>query len=346
MESLNHRAEQILKLVIESYIQTGSPVGSKTISEHMGMQLSSASIRNVMSDLEKLGYLYAPHTSAGRLPTEAGLTVFVEGLLEVNTLSAKDQKAIAEKIKTETTKTTVTDKLDQIGRTISGLSDCAGLVIAPKSETVLKEIEFLKLSDQRILVILVDENSNIENRVIEVSENIPMSALRQASNYLNSFLLGATLSEIQKTLEQKVTQDEKLLDSLTKSLVDAGIAELSSKDTGEHLIIRGQAKLLDNVTAMEDLERLRSLFTALEEKDTLLKMLGAVENAQGIQIFIGSNNSLFEHSGCSLILSPYKDSSSKADVVGAVGVIGPTRLNYRRVIPVINYTSELLSDIL
>ena len=343
MQNLNIRSQSILKLVIESYLSTGSPVGSKTISEHMGMTLSSASIRNVMADLERMGYLYAPHTSAGRLPTESGLTVFVEGLLEVTQLSKKERAKIRGDLNDDI-ETSITDKLDQTSRLISGLSGCAGLVIAPKLDTILKEIEFIKLSDQRILTILVHENGQIENRVIETGQDIPSSNLRIAANYLNAHLAGKTLASIQKTLKQTIQADQQRLDSLTQKLVDAGVAELSPKSTGRHLIIRGQAHLLESVTDIQDLERLRSLFIALEEKDTLLKMLGAAQSAQGIQIFIGSANSLFEHSGCSLILSPYKD--SQKNVVGAVGVIGPTRLNYRRVIPVIDYTSEILSEIL
>ena len=343
MYSLNQRAQQILNLVIESYIQTGSPVGSKTLSEHMGMNLSSASIRNVMADLENMGYLYSPHTSAGRMPTEAGLTVFVEGLLEVNELSKKDRDNIKANLEPHMAKP-VSDKLDQTGRVISGLSDCAGLVVAPKIENTLREIEFLKLSEKRILSILVYDNGHVENRVIELKKDVARASLIKAANYLNSYLSGQSLGHMKQDLRKKIENDKKALDEMTQNLVDAGIAELGPKNAGQHLIVRGQANLLESVTELEDLENLRRLFIALEDKDTLLRMLNAVEGADGVQIFIGSNNSLFEHSGCSLILSPYKD--SQKNVIGAVGVIGPTRLNYRRVIPVINYTSEILSEIL
>lgn len=343
MQNLNERAKHILNLVIESYIQTGSPVGSKTLSEHMGMNLSSASIRNVMADLENMGYLYSPHTSAGRMPTEAALTVFVEGLIEVNNLSNKERENIRANLEPHLKKP-VSDKLDHTSRLISGLSDCAGLVIAPKAEAPLREIEFIKLSEKRILTVMVHENGHVENRVIELKDDVPRSNLTKAANYLNSYLTGQNIETMRKDLLQRIENDKKTLDDITQNLVDAGIAELTPKNLGQHLIVRGQANLLESVTAMEDLEKLRRLFVALEDKDTLLKMLNAVEGADGVQIFIGSNNTLFEHSGCSLIISPYKD--SQKNVIGAVGVIGPTRLNYRRVIPVINYTSEILSEII
>ena len=342
MTSLNPRAQTILKLVIDSYIQTGEPVGSKTLSEQMGLSLSSASIRNVMSELEQNGFLYAPHTSAGRLPTEAGLTVFVEGLLEVNDLTETDRSAIRARFSMDKSHP-VNDRLDQASRTISGLSACAGLVIAPKIDDVLKEIDFLRLSDDRVLVVMVHANGGVENRVIEIGEDIPRSALRQAANYLNSFLTGQKLSGIQSRLKERLKQDRQALDELTQKLIESGIATMTPKGTGQHMIVRGQAHLLENVTAMADLDHLSRLFSALEEKETLLKMLNAVEVADGVQIYIGSENALFEHSGCSLILSPYKD--SEKNVIGAVGVIGPTRLNYRRVIPVINYTSEIIPDL-
>ncbi|MGM0422885.1 MAG: heat-inducible transcriptional repressor HrcA [Pseudomonadota bacterium] len=341
MTALNERAQNILQLIIDSYIHTGEPVGSKTIAERMGLTLSSASIRNVMSELEQSGFLYAPHTSAGRLPTEAGLTVFVEGLLEINDLPRKERDIIRAGLETEGTGP-VSDRLDQASRMLSGLSSGAGLVIAPKLDDVLKEVEFLKLSDNRVLVVLVHDNGTVENRVVEMEEDIPRSNLIQAANYLNSFLGGQKLSSIRASLKNRVKQEKQVLDDLTQKLVDAGIANFSPQETGRHMIIRGQARLLDSVTALKDLERLRRLFAALEEKETLIKMLHAAEGADGVQIFIGSSNSLFEHTGCSLIISPCKDADK--NVIGAIGVIGPTRLNYRRVIPVINYTSELLSE--
>lgn len=341
MTALNERAQNILQLVIDSYIQTGEPVGSKTIAERMGLTLSSASIRNVMSELEQGGFLYAPHTSAGRLPTEAGLTVFVEGLLEVNDLPRRERDVIRARLDAER-ESPVSDRLDNASRMISGLSAGAGLVIAPKLDDVLKEIEFLKLSDNRILVVMVHDNGTVENRIVEMSEDIPRTNLIQAANYLNAFLAGQKVSSIRTSLKQRLEQEKQVLDDLTQKLVDAGIAHISPKATGQHMVVRGQACLLDSVTALKDLERLRDLFSALEEKETLAKMLQAAESADGVQIFIGSTNSLFEHTGCSLVISPCKDIDK--NVIGAIGVIGPTRLNYRRVIPVLNYTSALLPE--
>lgn len=343
MTVLNPRSKHILSLIIDSYIKTGEPVGSKTLAGSGALDLSPASIRNVMSDLEQRGYLYSPHTSAGRMPTDAGLTVFVEGMLEVNHLSKKEQAAIRAGFDSQKSKP-VNDKLEHTSRLISGLSSCAGLVIAPKVDRQLKEIELLKLSDNRILAVLVYTNGQVENRVIQMDDDVPPASLRTAANYLNDFLSGQKLSNAQKILQEHIRADQAQLDRLTQSLINAGIAVLSPQNQDQNLIIRGQAHLLENINVAEDLERLQQLFIALEEKDTLNNILSAVDNAKGVQIYIGSDNSLFEHSGCSLIISPYKNEEKK--VIGAVGVIGPTRLNYRRVIPVINYTSELISDYL
>ena len=340
MNQLNARAKQILQLVIDSYINTGAPVGSKKLLEDANLGISSATVRSVMADLERQGYLYAPHTSAGRMPTEAGLTIFVEGMLEVNKLSKKDRDAIKADLESQNSRA-VNERLDHTSRLISGLSSCAGLVIAPTSDRKIREVDFIKLQDQRILSILVHDNGEVENRILKLKEDVPVSALRTAANYLNSVLAGQKMSDIRLSLKKRIENDRNTLDKMTEMLVTQGIAELAPKEAGRHLIIRGQANLLENVSAAEDVERVRRLFIALEEKNTLMQMLKAVEGADGVQIFIGAENNLFRHSGCSLILSPYKD--AEKNVIGAVGVIGPNHLNYRRVIPVVNYTSEILS---
>ncbi len=341
MEKLNSRAEHILGLIIDSYIKTGSPVGSKTLAADKTLNLSSASIRNVMSDLEKSGLLYAPHTSSGRLPTENGLSIFVKNMLEVNSLSKKEQDNIRKSIEFHASDS-VNTTLEHTSRLISGLSACAGLVVAPKMDRDIKEVEFLKLSNNRVLAILVYRDGQIENRLIDVNSPVSESVLRSAGNYINSLLAGHSLNDIQNTLNDHIKQNQGQLDDLTATLIKAGVSVLTPDDTAENMIIRGQAHLLDNVNISEDIERLQHLFTALEEKNTLQTILSSVKKAQGVQIYIGSENSLFEHSGCSLIISPYKDSEQK--LIGAIGVIGPTRLNYRRVIPIINYTSEIITE--
>lgn len=341
MKTLTPRSKHILGLIIDSYIKTGAPVGSKTIAQFKDIDLSPASIRNVMSELEQSGYLYSPHTSAGRMPTDTGLTVFVESMLEVNSLSKKDRDAIRSNLEDHQS-ASVNDRLTHTSRVISGLSACAGLVIAPTMDRSIKEVEFLKLADQRILTIIVYTDGKIENRVMQVQDEIPASALKIAANYLNSHLTGQNMSLVQDILQKQIERDRNTLDRLTASLISAGISVLSPDAGHQNMIVRGQAHLLESVSVVKDIEHLQRLFTALEEKETLNKILSAVKGANGVQIYIGSDNSLFEHSGCSLIISPYKNAEKK--VIGAVGVIGPTRLNYKRVIPVINYTSELISE--
>lgn len=340
---LKDRTREILRLVVDSYVETGEPVGSRTLSQRMGMSLSPATIRNAMAELEELGLLFSPHTSAGRMPTAAGLTVFVEGLLELGDLSQDDKSRIEQQFNIENGQN-INDLLEQTGTVLSGLSSCAGLVFAPKTENPVKQIDFVQLSPKRILVVLVTQSGQIENRLIEMEDTPPAHALRQAANYLNAHLAGKTLSDASKTLEKELASHRAELDALTERVVTSGLACLTPQESGGHLIIRGQANLLEDVTALTDLERIRNLFEALETRETMLNLLQETTQAEGVQIFIGSGNQLFNHAGCTMIVSPYRNADST--MIGALGVIGPSRMNYGRIIPVINYTSSLIGKMI
>ena len=342
IKDLNERTRQILKLVVDAYVETGEPVGSLAISQKLGMKLSPATIRNAMAELEERGLLYSPHISAGRLPTESGLTVFVEGLLELDNLSAPERQKIEQTIQAARNRS-LTDVLEETSMFLSGLASCAGLVFAPKSEDAIRQIEFVLLAPGRALAVLVTSSGSVENRLLEVPAEVTATSLARAANYLNSRIADKTLPQAAEHIRTELSRDRTQLDVLTAKVVESGIASLAPKDAGGHLFIKGQAKLLDDVMALEDLERIRMLFEALETKETMLKLLQATTHAEGIKIFIGAENKLFSHSGCTLIVSPYR--SHDARVVGAIGVIGPTRLNYGRVIPVVNYTSQIISKI-
>lgn len=339
---LSQRTRDILRLVVDAYVATGEPVGSKTLSQRMGMSLSPASIRNAMAELEELGLLFSPHTSAGRLPTDAGLSVFVEGLLEISELDENDKKSIERQLEPKSSQS-VTDLLEQTSSLLSGLSSCAGLVFAPKSESPVRQIDFVQLSPGRVLAVLVSSSGMIENRLLEVSSDIPPHALTTAANYLNARLANKTLAEASESILHEMRDQKDTLDALTRKVVQSGLACLAPQELGGHLIVRGQANLLEDVTAAQDLARIRALFEALEARETMLKLLQATTTADGVQIFIGARNQLFSHAGCTMIVSPYR---GEGNMIGALGVIGPTRMDYGRIIPVINYTSQLMGRLI
>lgn len=343
IHDLNERARQILRLVIDAYVETGEPVGSKLISQMPGVKLSPATIRNAMGELEELGLLYSPHTSAGRLPTDSGMTVFVEGLLEVSDLNVTDRETIDRGIKDVTGKS-LPDIWEQTSTFLSGLSSCAGLVFAPKAEAPVRQIDFVLLAPGRALVVIVDSTGGVENRMMEVPVEITASMLKEAANYLNAHVAQKTLPQAIDQIKGELSSHHAQLDRLTAHVVESGIASLAPRESGGHLFIRGQSKLLDDVTAITDLDRIRSLLSALEAKENMLALLQSASAADGVKIFIGAENKLFGHSGCSLIVAPCKNQD--AQVIGAIGVIGPTRLNYGRIIPVVSYTSQVISKII
>lgn len=338
---MNERSRAVLRSIVTTYMETGEPVGSRSLVRRLGIELSPATIRNVMSDLEDMGLLYAPHVSAGRLPTDRGLRVFVDGMLEIGDLSDEERRAISTRC--AATGKSMTEALEQASVVLSGLSACAGLVIAPKRSEPLKQIEFIHLSPGRALAVLVNENGMVENRIIELATDVPPSALTSASNYLNAHMAGRTLDQAKKEIAEEIRQKKTELDRLAENVVEAGLASWNQADGG-HLFVRGQSHLLGDITAIAELERIRLLFEALETRETMLKLVESAGTAQGVQIFIGAENKLFEHSGCSMILAPCRNRN--AEIVGAIGVIGPTRLNYGRIIPIVNYTSEVIEKLI
>ena len=338
LTQLNDRSREIFRHIVDAYVETGEPIGSRTLSRQLGLNLSPATIRNVMADLEDLGLLFSPHTSAGRLPTEAGLRLFVDGLLEVGRLSREEQENIEGQC--AAAGRGVNEMLEEATQTLSGLSRCAGLVVSPKSDDPIKHIEFVQLGPGRALVVLVSAGGMVENRVVELPVGLPTSSLIEATNYLNARLAGRTLAEAKAQIGEEIEQHKAALDSLTSKLVEAGLASWSGSPSDRSLIVRGQANLLEDVTALEDLERVRALFAALETKEGMIRMLEATSAAEGVQIFIGAESELFGLTGCSVVVAPY--TNQREQIVGAIGVIGPTRINYARIIPMVDYTAKVI----
>jgi heat-inducible transcriptional repressor len=341
---LDERSRQVFRLIVETYLATGEPLGSRNLSKALPVSLSPASVRNVMSDLEQLGLVYSPHTSAGRMPTQTGLRLFVDGLLEIGHLSENDRRQIEAQVGAGRSKS-VDQVLSEAGELISGLSHCAGVVVAEKQEGRLKHIEFVPLEPGRALVVLVADDGAVENRVIALPPGLPPSILTEASNYLNRTVRGLSIAEARSHIERQLAEQKAALDALTQKVVQAGLAEWSGAEGDKKsLIVRGQANLLKDLSAIEDLERIRQLFDDLEHKRELNQLLGLAETGDGVRIFIGSENRLFSLSGSSLVVAPFHDQSR--NVVGVLGVIGPTRLNYARIIPMVDYTAKLVGRLL
>ncbi|MCC7165978.1 MAG: heat-inducible transcriptional repressor HrcA [Rhodospirillales bacterium] len=336
---LNERSREIFRQIVDAYVATGEPVGSRALSKKLARPLSPATIRNVMADLEDLGLLYAPHTSAGRLPTETGLRLFVSGLLEVGRLAPEERQNIDARCAAQGK--SVEKTLDEAITLLSGLSRCTSLVVAPKTESGFKHLEFVPLAAGRALVVMINEHGLVENRIIDVPLGLPVSALVEAGNYLSTKLAGSTFDEALTEIRSDLADHRSQLDQLTQKVVEAGLAVWAGeRDKGGSLIVRGQAHLLEDVTALADLERIRALFEALETKEQLVRLLDRANQAPGVQIFIGAQNELFNLAGCSMIVAPYQN--SREQIVGAIGVIGPTRLNYARIIPLVDYTAKVI----
>ncbi|WP_438994128.1 heat-inducible transcriptional repressor HrcA [Pseudemcibacter sp.] len=347
MNRLNERSREIFRQIVDAYIMTGDPVGSATLSQKIQMPLSPASIRNVMADLENSGLIYSPYTSAGRIPTEMGLRLFVDGMLEVGNLTQKERNDI--KIQCKNTGENLENILVKASSMLSGLSQCASVVMAPKKDTPLKHIEFVQIAPGRALVVMVSEGDDVENRIIDLPTGITPSALIQAANYINSKLLGHDFDQASLLIEREINQHQAELDKLTQQIFAEGLAVWSgtrddNQNKRESLIVSGQANLLEDLEAKEDLERIRLLFSDLERKKDLIELLGLAKNAEGVRIFIGSENNLFSLSGSSVIAAPYMD--EKNNLLGVIGVIGPTRLNYARIIPMVDYTAKTIGKII
>lgn len=340
-KALDGRGAAVLRQIVELYVETGEPVGSRTLSRRLPHALSPATIRNVMADLEEAGLLFAPHTSAGRLPTERGLRLFVDGLLEFGQLTEQEREAITARC--AASGRSLHDTLGEAGRMLSGLAGAAGLVVAPKTNSPVRHIEFVALGPGRALVILVSENGQVENRVIEVPAGLPTGSLTQATNYLNHRLNGRTLDETREEVNREITANRSALDELTAQVVESGLG-IWSGGGGGSLILRGQSRLLENLDQTQKIGEIQALFDQLEAQETMLRLLELVQRGEGVQIFIGAESGLFDASGVSMIVAPFRNSQER--IVGAVGVVGPTRINYRRIIPVVDYTAGVIGRLL
>lgn len=340
--ALNERSREIFRFIVDAYMETGEPIGSRTIARRLNGTLSPATIRNVMSDLELAGLLYAPYTSAGRLPTEAGLRLFVSGLLQVGALDTEERRAI--EANCQAAGRSVEDVLGQASSMLSGLSQCASLVLAPKAEASLRHVEFVSLKPGRVLAVMVSENGLVENRLLEVPADVPVSALIEAGNFLSARLSGRTLAESRTEILAEIDSRRAQLDELTARVVQAGLATHVGGDAGGALIIKGQSNLLKDVTALEDLARIRQLFGVLETREQWVRIIDLMGRAEGVQIFIGAQSELFGMAGCSMVVAPLQN--TREQIVGAIGVIGPTRINYARIIPMVDYTARLVGRVL
>lgn len=342
LASLDHRARDIFRRIVETYLETGEPVGSRTVSRG-GVQLSPASIRNTMQDLTALGLLSAPHQSAGRFPTHAGLRLFVDGLLEVGDVGEDEKREIEGRLAGRTRN--FDEALNEASNLLSGLAGGAGVVSSPVRDTAVKHVEFVHLGADQALVVMVFEDGGVENRLMPLSPGVTPATLQEAANFLNARFRGKTLGEAKADLAAELSAARQKLDETAARLIEDGLAAWSGGDASDRaLIVRGRANLIDDRAALEDLERVRMLFDDLEQKEQLLGLLDDVRDAEGVRIFIGAETRLFSLSGSALIAAPYMTGRQK--VVGAIGVIGPTRLNYARVIPLVDYTARMLGRLL
>ena len=343
LEQMNDRSREVFRRVVEGYIENGDPVGSRTLTRDFSEKVSAATIRNVMQDLEFMGLLDSPHISAGRIPTQLGLRMFVDGLLEVSAPDNEDKERIAATLGDDDQD--AAGFLDRIGSALSGVTQNASIVLAPKHEAPIKHIEFVSLAHDRALVVLVFADGHVENRLFVPPAGQTPSSMREAANFLNALIEGRTLSDVQSVIQKEIDARQQEIDSLSRDMVDKGLAIWEgSGDQTERLIVRGRANLLGESTEAEELDRIRSLFDDLERKKDIEEFLSLTEDGDGVRIFIGSENKLFSLSGSSLVVSPYMNADRK--IVGAIGVIGPTRLNYGRIVPIVDYTAQLVGKML
>ena len=344
--ALDERAGEIFRRIVESYLERGEPLGSRNLSRILPISLSPASVRNVMADLEALGLIYSPHVSAGRLPTQMGLRFFVDAFMRVGGVSDEDKASIERHVHRPGHGQSVETMMTEASSMLSGVSRGAGIVITSKSDPVLKHVEFIRLEPTKALVVLVGEHDQVENRIIDLPAGTTNSQLTEAANFLNAHLAGNTILEARTKLDRLRQTVRQELDQLSQDLVERGLAVWSGGNDASNptrLIVRGRANLLEGLAGAEDVDRLRMLFDDLEKKDSLIELLDLAETGPGVRIFIGSENKLFSLSGSSLIVAPYRDGEER--IVGAVGVIGPTRLNYSRIVPMVDYTAQLMSQL-
>ncbi len=343
MEELNDRSREVFRRLVEAYLETGDPVGSRTLTRGMSEKVSPATIRNVMQDLEYMGLLDSPHVSAGRIPTELGLRMFVDGFLEVGDLTSDDRGKIEETLGSNAAD--VPGLLNSVGKALSGITAGASLVLTPKQEAPIKHIEFVSLGPDRALVVLVFADGQVENRLFTPPPGQTPSSMREAANFLNALAEGRTLSELRVVMTREIDARRQQIDALARALVESGLALWDTEGGGpDRLIVRGRSNLITDPADEAELDRIKSLFDDLERKQDIAEFLELAEGGDGVRIFIGSENKLFSLSGSSLVVSPYMNADRK--IVGAVGVIGPTRLNYGRIVPIVDYTAQLVGKLI
>lgn len=340
LKQLNERAQAILKMVVEEYVVTGEPLGSRRISRKLEQKLSSASVRNVLADLQDAGLVCSPHTSAGRLPTYAGLRLFVEGILESGNIDENDRHSIEKMCFLENL--SVHELMTRAAQIMAGLSRCAGLVAVPTGELTLKHLEFVPLNLNKVMAVIVMQNGVVENIVFDMPIGIPTVALIEAGNYLSTKMSGYPLSQAMQEVRKDIASRRQLLSEKTQAVVDTGLARFADHQAGQDclLIVSGQKNLLEQIGGMQELEQIRCLFEMLESKENMLKILESLEQGEGVRIFIGAENELFSLSGCSMVTASHRDSNNR--VVGTLGVIGPSRMNYARIIPMVDYTTKVI----
>ncbi|MEP3053536.1 MULTISPECIES: heat-inducible transcriptional repressor HrcA [Rhodobacterales] len=343
IEEMNDRSREVFRRVVEGYLENGDPVGSRTLTRDFSEKVSAATIRNVMQDLEYMGLLDSPHISAGRIPTQMGLRMFVDGLMEVSVPDDGDREKIDATMGRN--ESDVGGLLDRVGSALSGVTHGASLVLTPKHEAPIKHIEFVSLAADRALVVLVFADGHVENRLFTPPPGQTPSSMREAANFLNALIEGKTLTDVRGAIQSEISLRRQEIDVLARDLVDSGLAVWQDAgDRNERLIVRGRSNLLESAGQPDDLDRIRTLFDDLERKRDISEFLELTEGGDGVRIFIGSENKLFSLSGSSLVVSPYMNADRK--IIGAVGVIGPTRLNYGRIVPIVDYTAQLVGKML
>ena len=342
-KDLDDKKKIVLNQIIDSYLIDGSPVGSKTLSNKSEEMASSSSLRNIMSQLEVMGLIYSPHVSSGRLPTEKGLRLYVDNLLSFQTIYNENNNLFLKDLH-DAGQRGAKELLSEASASLSGMSSHAGIVAVPKTEKDLKHIEFVRLSREKALVVLIDSNGSVENRIITIDEGTPDMTFEMAGNYLNSKINGQNIDELRTKINSDIKKRKNEIDALAAGLISKGLAIWANDHSDSSLIIHGHDKLLDDVQAIEDLEKIKSLFGTLGNQELSVKLLEDIASASGVKIFIGSENRLFEGTGCSLIIAPIQTHEQK--VFGALGVIGPKRMNYSKIISMVDYTSQIVSKLL
>ncbi len=342
-DDLDDKKKIVLNQIIDSYLTDGAPVGSKTLSNKSEEMASSSSLRNIMSQLEVMGLIYSPHVSSGRLPTEKGLRLYVDNLLAFRTIYNENDNLFLKDLNNAGQRGPK-ELLSEASASLSGMSSHAGIVVVPKTEKDLKHIEFVRLSKEKALVVLIDSIGSVENRIITVDEGTPDMTFEMAGNYLNSKINGQNIDELRTKINLDIKKRKNEIDSLAAGLISKGLAIWANDHSDSSLIIHGHDKLLDDVQAIEDIEKIKSLFSTLGNQELSIQLLEDIASASGVKIFIGSENRLFKGTGCSLIIAPIQTYEQK--VFGALGVIGPKRMNYSKIISMVDYTSQIVSKLL